>query len=716
MKRFGSFFVGILILLSWINVAFAAINSIENIEFSQQGSQTLVKVLFQSPVKDVPQPFSTSNPYRLVFDFQEVSSNLGSATKSAGMGSLQSVSVVQADSRTRIVMNLLGPVQQTTSVDGNALYISLTARSLSSQNTAQPAYIKSSSQSNAESRTQDAFPLITSLDFQANGVDQANIKIELTDPNALLDVRQQGSSLILYFSKTDIQGKFIKKLDVRDFGTPVSTITANKTGEGVQVTLINKGDWDYSVRQVDAVVMLEVRRVLSDPSSLASAKDIQGKVVSFNFTQPVPVGQMIGIFQDITGLNFMVMPGVSGEIQSLKMENTPVEVAIDIISRMYGLGFRRYGTVVVVGRADDLLKYDKDERDRVAMLASTDPILQETFKIRYRSASEVVKNLATVIIAGKNNANVDNVPQQGQSGQQNQNSGGNKSGISLISDRGSISYDDATNTIFVEETKVRLGKIRERIESLDRPLRQVLIEARIVQAQDDFSRDLGIKLSASAKYSINGQSQTAAGTPQTITFTPGYSFPSTATTSVTGISLFDSSLSKIIGLELAAGESDAKTKKIASPRILTKDTQKATLVNGQAIPYQSSAGGSSGATVTSFVNAALTLDVTPQIQQDGRIQLDLVVSNDEPTVISGASAPGINKRSITTKVVVDNGGTVVIGGMFKQDETNSEDRVPFLGDMPYFGFLFKTKSITKSRSELMVFITPRIVNEDLTLH
>jgi len=704
--------VSLVFFFAWSELSIAANNSIENVEFSQQGGQTLIKVSFQSPIKDVPQPFSTSNPYRLAFDFTDTASSLGVTTKNAGIGSLQSVSVVQADARTRMVLNLLGPVQQSTTLDGNALYITLTAKSAM---TSSPAQVDSASIIKATSgyQAQNITPLITNVDFQANGADQASLKVELTEPNALLDVRQQGANLILFFSKADIQGKLIRRLDVRDFGTPVASITTVKASGGIQLTLANKGDWDYSVRQIDSIVVLEIKRVLSDPTSLASSKDIQGKVVSFSFTQPVPVGQMIGIFQDITGLNFMVMPGVTGEIQSLKMDNTPVEVAIDIISRMYGLGFRRYGNVVVVGKADDLLKYDKDERERIAALESTDPILQETFKIRYRSASEIVKNLATVVIAGKNNAAADTVSQQTQAGQQNQSSGGNKSGISLISDRGSISYDDATNTVFVEETKLRLGKIRERIESLDRPMRQVLIEARIVQAQDDFSRDLGVKLSASAKYSINGQSQTAAGTPQTVAFTPGYSFPTTATTSVTGISLFDSSLSKIISLELAAGESDAKTKKIASPRILTRDTQKATLINGQAIPYQSSSG-TAGATTTSFVNAALTLDVTPQIQQDGRIQLDLMVANDEPKTTF--NPPGINKRSITTKVIVENGGTVVIGGMFKQDETNSEDRVPFLGDLPYFGFLFKTKSITKSRSELMVFITPRIVNEDLALH
>ena len=704
--------VSLIFFFSWSELSIAANNSIENVEFSQQGGQTLIKVSFQSPLKDVPQPFSTSNPYRLAFDFADTASSLGVTTKNAGIGSLQSVSVVQADARTRMVLNLLGPVQQSTTLDGNALYITLTAKSAM---TSSPAQVDSASIIKATSgyQAQNITPLITNVDFQANGADQASLKVELTEPNALLDVRQQGANLILFFSKADIQGKLIRRLDVRDFGTPVASITTVKASGGIQLTLANKGDWDYSVRQIDSIVVLEIKRVLSDPTSLASSKDIQGKVVSFSFTQPVPVGQMIGIFQDITGLNFMVMPGVTGEIQSLKMDNTPVEVAIDIISRMYGLGFRRYGNVVVVGKADDLLKYDKDERERIAALESTDPILQETFKIRYRSASEIVKNLATVVIAGKNSAAADTVSQQTQASQQNQNSGGNKSGISLISDRGSISYDDATNTVFVEETKLRLGKIRERIESLDRPMRQVLIEARIVQAQDDFSRDLGVKLSASAKYSINGQSQTAAGTPQTVAFTPGYSFPTTATTSVTGISLFDSSLSKIISLELAAGESDAKTKKIASPRILTRDMQKATLINGQAIPYQSSSG-TAGATTTSFVNAALTLDVTPQIQQDGRIQLDLMVANDEPNTTF--NPPGINKRSITTKVIVENGGTVVIGGMFKQDETNSEDRVPFLGDLPYFGFLFKTKSITKSRSELMVFITPRIVNEDLALH
>jgi type IV pilus assembly protein PilQ len=690
---------------AWVGTVFAASNAIEAVEFSQQGSQTLVKLLFQSPIENVPTPFATSNPYRLAFDFPDTTSNLGVTTKQAGIGSLQSVSVVQADNRSRLVLNLMGPAQQTTAVDGNALYITLSGRVVSpvvNQVATTVPSIRVQGESGA--KLLDVSPLITNIDFQANGADQANVKIDLTEPNALLDVRQQGSDLVLYFSKAEIQAKLLKKLDVRDFGTPVTSLSTAKSGTGVQLTLANKGEWDYSVRQIDTSVVLEIRRVLLDPTSLASSKDVQGKVVSFNFTQPVPVSQMIGIFQDITGLNFMVMPGVGGEIQSLKMENTPVEVAIDIISRMYGLGFRRYGNIVVVGKADDLLKYDKDERDRAATLASTDPILQETFKIKYRPASEIVKNLATIVIAGKNNTALDSTSQSPQG----QNTGGNKSGISLISDRGSISYDDATNTVFIEETKTRLGKIRERIESLDRPMRQVLIEARIVQAQDDFSRDLGIKLSASGKYQIGNQSQT-------VTFTPGYSYPSGATTKVSGISLFDSSMSKIINLELAAGETDSKTKKIASPRILTKDTQKATLVNGQAIPYQSSAGGSSGATVTSFVNAALTLDVTPQIQQDGRIQLDLVVSNDEPTVISQANAPGINKRSITTKVVVDNGGTVVIGGMFKQDESDGESRVPFLGDLPYVGFLFKTKSVTKSRSELMVFITPRIVSEDLVL-
>ncbi|RTL56884.1 MAG: type IV pilus secretin family protein [Rhodocyclaceae bacterium] len=686
--------------------AVASENSIEKVEFSQASGDVLVKLTLRQPVTALPSAFAIASPPRVAFDFLDTENSTPSNNVAVGIGALRSINIIQAGNRTRLVFNLLSSTQYTLQTEGNNIFITLPTTGVNSEGMRPKERISQGTQpasTPSSPATLSNTSLIQDIDFRVENTDLAVVKISTSDANALLDVKQQGNDLVLSMPGNMLPDKLVKRLDVRDFGTVVESVSSRRNGQGTQITFTNRGDWDYNVRQLDNQIYVEVRRIVEDPNSLASSKDVKGKVVSFNFSQPVPVSQMIGLFQDITGLNFMIMPGVAGEIQSLKMENTPADVAIDIISRMYGLGFRRYGNIVVVGKADDLAKYDKDERDRTATLANSEPIQQETFKIKYRTASDVVQRLTS-------NAGPNGAAAQGAAAPQQQQTGNTttRNTNSLISERGTITFDDATNTIFVEESKTRLNKIRDRIVALDRPMRQVLIEARIVQAQDDFTTDLGVKLSASAKYTIGNLPSGG----QTVSFNPGYSLSGTST--LTGISLFNAAQTRIVNLQLAASESDTKIKKIASPKILTRDTQKATLINGQAIPYQSSAGAS-GATTTSFVNAALTLDVTPQIQQDGRIQLDLNVSNDEPTTISGASSPGINKRNITTKVVIENGGTVVIGGMYKQDETNNEDRIPFFGDLPYVGFLFKNKHTVKSRSELLVFITPRVVSEDLVL-
>ncbi|HEY3431059.1 MAG TPA: type IV pilus secretin PilQ [Rhodocyclaceae bacterium] len=704
-----TWFASLLALVAATNVM-AAGNAIENVEFSQQGAQTLVKVVFQSPLEQVPATFSTSNPYRVVFDFPEVESKLGVLTKQAGLGGLQSVSVIQGSGRTRVVLNLSGPAQQTTTVEGNLLYITLTSDTSSTKNIAAAPLINSDK---TGSKQPDPVVLITGVDFQANGLDQASIKIELTDPNALLDVKQQGDSLVMFIAKADAQQKLLKKLDVRDFGTPISTLVTSKTANGVQVVLMNRGEWDYSVRQIDTSIVLDVRRIVVDPTTLASSKDVQGKVVSFNFTQPVPVSQMIGIFQDITGLNFIVMPGVAGEIQSIKMDNTPVETAIDIISRMYGLGFRRYGNVVVVGKADDLVKYDKEERDRVVAMANSEPIQQETFKIKYRTAGDIVQRLTS-------NASPSSASSTGAAAQTpatpapqgtNTQTGVNGANTSIISERGSITYDNATNTVFVEETKTRLGKIRERIMALDRPMRQVMIEARLVEVSDTFFSSLGVKLSG-GKLGYTIGNTAADATFGTFTTSQSLGAGTGASPASLAFSLFNSTQTRIVNLELDAVESDAKSKTIASPKILTRDTQKATLMHGEQIPY---ATVSTSGTQTTFINAAITLDVTPQIQQDGRVQMNLSVTMDSRGQSAGTAGFAINKRQVATQVVVENGGTVVVGGMYKQVDSNTEERIPFLGDLPYVGFLFKNKVDNKTRNELLVFITPRVVSEELVL-
>lgn len=692
------------------------VNSIDNVEFSQDGTQTLVKVTFKDALLAKPASFTTSNPYRIAFDFPQVASNLGVTTKQAGVGALQSVAVIQGDTRSRLVLNLSGPVQHTVSTEGNALYISLAANS----DAVSPASVPARSMSMKDSGSiAPPAPLITNVDFRAISLDQANIKIDLTDPNALLDVKQQGGGLVLFFSNADVRERLEKRLDVRDFGTPVTTLTTNRSGKGVQISLANRGEWDYSVRQIDSSVMLEVRRIKADPNNLASARQIQGKVVSFNFTQPVPINQMIGIFQDISGLNFMVMPGVSGEIQSLKMENTPITVAIDVISRMYGLAFRRYGDIVIVGRADDLAKYDKEERDRASALEGSEPIVQESFRIRYRPANEIMDALLGVTSGAPSAAGGATgtpspaaAPQQASGSASAGSAGTANAGVkSLVSSRGSVAIDPVTNTLFIEETKGQLDKIRDRITVLDKPIRQVMIEARLVEVEDSFFNSLGMRLTGGKiNYSIGGTS--ANMNFDTFNTTQSLGAPTGASTGNLSFSLFNSTQTKIVNLALSAVESDSKSKTIASPKILSRDMQKATLMHGEQIPY---ATVSNGGTQTTFINAVVSLDVTPQIQQDGKIFMKLNVTMDARGTSAGSAGFSINKRQITTQLVVENGGTVVVGGMYKQVDADTVERIPFFGDLPYIGFLFKNKTESVKRNELLVFITPRVVSEDLVL-
>ncbi|HEX5393158.1 MAG TPA: type IV pilus secretin PilQ [Rhodocyclaceae bacterium] len=682
--------------------ALAASNAIEKVEFSQLPGEVLIKLQLRQPLAAQPSDFTVSNPPRVAFDFNDTENTSGTSSLPAGVGSLRSLNLVQVGDRTRLVLNLSEANRYRIRTEGNSLFISLPRNetaAVAATSAPPPRAEATASAATPRATAAPLTPVVQDMDFRAESADLAVFKLNLSEPNALVDVRQQGRDLVLVLPGTSLPERLVKRLDVKDYGTPVDFVTASRSSSGTQLVFNNKGEWDYNVRQLDNQVFIEVRRTVVDPTSLAGSKDVQGKVVSFNFTQPVPVSQMIGIFQDITGLNFMVMPGVSGEIQSLKMDNTPVETAIDVISRMYGLGFRRYGNIVVVGRADDLVKYDKDERDRAAALASSEPILQETFKIKYRTASEIVQKLSsgTSTTTGAPAAGAQQQPAAGAAAARTN---------SLISDRGLITYDDATNTIYIEETKTRLTKIRERIQSLDRPMRQVIIEARIVQVDDSFQKDLGVSLSGNIGYSIGN-------TTGSVAFSGGKTggLVGTGGGSASGISLFNSAQTKIINLALAAVESDSRSKTISSPKILTRDSQKATLVNGQAIPY--TVGTLNTGLTTSFVTAALTLDVTPQIQLDGRVQMDLIVQNDEPTVLNGST--GINKRSVNTKVVVENGGTVLIGGLFKQADTNAEDKVPFFGDLPVLGALFRYRKDVKTRTELLVFITPRVVTEDLVL-
>ncbi|QDX79919.1 hypothetical protein B9N43_00820 [Denitratisoma sp. DHT3] len=711
-------------------------NAIERVEYSQLAGQSLVKVTLRNPLPNVPSSFTVSNPSRIAFDFPDTVNASGVGRQETGSGNLRSINVVQAVLRTRLVLNLTRPARYEQRIEGRQLYISLPDESAAATVAAAVAPSSLRRGTDIPAAAGSAEPMISNLDFQAASTDLAIIKIDLTEPGALLDVKQRGASLVLTFLSANLPERLEKKLDVRDFGTPVATLVANRAGKGSQIVLTNRGEWDYNVRQVDTSVVLEVSRSKVDPHNLAAARQVQGKVVSFNFSQPVPVSQMIGLFQDITGFNFVIMPGVTGEIQSLKMDNTPVSVAIDVISRMYGLGFRRYGDVVIVGKADDLAKYDKDERERAAALESVERIEQESIRVRYRPAAEIVQAL----MGGSDSAQGGNAaqggavppgtgnappPQIGGGGQAPAVSGATRS---LISSRGAISYDGVTNTIFVEETKSQLERIRERVALLDRPVRQVMIEARIVSVKDDYSRTLGarlnfLRLNNNGAVNTEGGKNTlsallpstlkpAYGPGQQVHVSGGFDPDLGAKAGDLMFSLFNKNQTRLLNLEITASETDNALKGVASPKVLTQDGRLASIIAGQNICFQLS-GGINGPT-TSCIDAATKLEVTPRINPDGKISMKINVNKGEPAANAGGVVT-TNKREIKTNVVVENGGTLMLGGVFEDATTNNEDKVPLLGDLPVVGHLFKQNLKQRNRSELLIFITPRIVTEELTL-
>lgn len=694
--------------------AYAATNAIENVEYSQLADQVLVKITFRQALPAAPSSFTVSNPPRIAYDFPDTENTFGKSALNINLGPLRSLNIAQGDTRTRLVLNLTATNQIDSRIDGNSLFLSLpqmrvdasalSAAKLPQPSTPNPATVR---------REFETSSSINSLDFRAESMDVATIKIDLSEPNVIIDARQRPEGVQLYLPNSIAAEKLLRKLDVRDYGTPVETVSVSNIGRGSQINFATRGDWDYNVRQLDTQVVVEFRRNAHDPNSLTGSKDLQGKLVSFNFTQPVPVSQMIGIFQDITGLNFMVMPGVTGEIQSLKMENTPVDEAITVISRMYNLGFRRYGSIVVVGRTDDLVKYDKDEKERLAAMASVEPIQQETFKLKYRTASEVanllLRNGVSQLPITPNATTVQYTFQQGQNqgaASPTTATGGSLAGQqrSLISDRGMLSIDDATNTIYVEETKTQLAKVRERIQLLDRPAKQVMIEARIVEASSTFYSALGVKLGGNLSYQIGGTKDSLTFASQNSAVSPP------ASTGTLSFNLFNSDKTNLINLEIDAAEGDSKVKQLANPKVMTRDTKNAKIKFGTKI-YGTTFTTAGASPTVSYTDAVTLLDVKPQIQVDGKVQMEITVKNDSPAT----NQKDINNREVTTNVIVDNGGTIVIGGMYAQTESGGTDRVPLLGDLPYVGWLFKQKTSRKEQTELLVFITPRIVSEELTL-
>ena len=687
--------------LAACGLAVAQSNAIEGFEVTQVGGKTVVRITTKEPLRTVPPNFAVANPARIAFDFPNTTNGLGRSSQDIGQGELRSMNVVQGSDRTRLVLNLRRSVAHEATVDGRNVLITLNepqqAQAIPGGQTA----------SFAEGRG-DTKHAIRDVDFRRGRAGEGRVVVDLSDSTTGIDIRQQGQNLIVEFLKTALPDNLRRRLDVVDFGTAVNTVTTYQQGENVRMVVEPKGQWEHNAYQSDTQFVLEVKAVTQDPSRTSQRGRYTGEKLSLNF-QNVEVRAVLNVIADFTDLNIITSDTVAGNI-TLRLKDVPWDQALEIILQTRGLDSRRSGNVIWIAPRDELATREKLALEAQQQISDLEQTRTETFAMSYQKAADVQKLLSD--------------PTQ-----------------RILSKRGSAVVDARTNTLFVQDTPSRLEEVRKLLAKIDVAVRQVMIEARIVEADETFSRNLGVKLGYLDNKGLNGGTpgfslpggnmglvsgnylgsgeQTRQATVTSGSFIPDTQFVQLPANGLNGfpagtlsLSIFSQTMQRFLFLELSALEADGKGKIISSPRVLTADQVEAVIEQGTEIPYQSAT--SSGATAVSFRKANLALKVKPQITPDGNISMTLDVNKDAP----GAATPGgvaINTKHVKTEVLVENGGTVVIGGIYEQTDRTDITKVPLLGDLPLVGWLFKNSSVSTGKTELLVFITPRIVNERLTI-
>jgi len=686
--------LGATILALGTVVAAHAQNAIEAVTGSMQSGAEVIRIDLAQPLDAVPNGFTVQSPARIALDFPGVTNGIGRNTLDMNQGNLRSINVVQAGDRTRLVMNLQQATTYTATVQGKSLMVVLGA-------VAAAAPVQTTTSGFAENRNRDSVPL-RDIDFRLGSDHTGRVIVDLANNQVGVDIRQQGQKLVVDFTKSTLPEGLRRRLDVTDFGTPVQMITAQQLGDRVRMTIEPKGEWDHSAYQSDNQFVVEVRPRKVDPTKLTQGVGYNGEKLSLNF-QNIEIRALLQVIADFTNFNIVTSDSVTGAL-TLRLKDVPWDQALDIIMQAKNLGMRKNGSVLWIAPKDEINAKEKLDFEAQAAIQNLEPLQTQSFQLNYTKAITIAEGLTgTGATAGGG-------------------SGGNNSRI--LSQRGSVIAEARTNQLFVSDIPSRLTQVAELIKKLDIPVRQVLIEARIVEASDTFGKSLGVKLGGSV---INGNS--SIGTQPTITQEAGQA-PQATFSSATGsnfinlpavspngtgstpgafaISLFSSSLSRLLNLEISALEADGKGKVVSSPRVVTADQTKALIEQGTELPYQ--VATSSGATSIAFRKANLKLEVTPQITPEGNIILTLDVNKDTvgQQTLAGFA---INTKHVQTEVLVENGGTVVIGGIFEQVEQVDEDRIPVLGEVPYLGALFRTRNKNTSKTEMLVFITPKMITD-----
>jgi type IV pilus assembly protein PilQ len=688
-----SLVAGILMVVSTANAQETKPNSIEAMTVAQQGGVLNVKLTFKQPLTAPPPGFSVANPARIALDFANTSNNLGKNSQTYNEGDLRSANIVQTEGRTRLVLNLNKAMNYESTIDGNSLLLALVPSTKTGD-------IAPSIEHFSQGYTSQATNSIRDIAFRRGKDGEARITVDLSDPNAGIDIRQQGQNLIVDFVKVNVPDALRKRLDVTDFATPVVSLSTIQQGVNARMTITPRGLWEHNAYQTDNQFVIEVKQVIENPNKLVQGTrgGYQGEKLSLNF-QNVEVRRLLQVIGEFTGMNIVVSDSVGGAI-TLILKDVPWDQALDIILQQKGLDMRKNGNVILIAPREEIATKEKLEFESKVQIGDLEPLRTESFQMNYIKAADVQKLLVD--------------PKQ-----------------TLLSKRGSALLDDRSNMMFVKDTASRLDDVREMIAKVDTPVRQVMIEARIVEAGDTFAKNLGIRLSTGAttrtvttdpllgpSMTVTPSTTLGAINTETRTGTIGAlnlpATPRTGSAGTFGLTLYNSAYTKFLSAEISALEADGRVKVISNPRVMTANQVEALIEQGVEIPYQQAT--SSGATSVSFRKANLSLKVKPQITPDGKITMTLDINKDTPnTSLSTGSGVAIDTKHVKTEVLVENGGTVVIGGIYTQKTSNSTERVPFFGDLPYIGWLFKNREWIDDKTELLVFITPKIVAESLSV-
>jgi type IV pilus assembly protein PilQ len=666
----------------------AQMNALESLDYSTMaGGKTVVKLVFKHDLTQVPGGFSVSTPPRIALDLGNTANALGKNAIEVNSGDLKSMTVVQVGNRTRVVMNLSRAASYESRADGKVLLVTLIGSSdYASPHDVTPKF--------AEAKPGAGKHAVRDVDFRRGPNGEGRVVVDLSDTGTGIDIRRQGKQLLIDFSNTSVPTGLERKLDVADFGTPVRMVETSTVNGSVRITVEPDGTWEHSAYQTDNQFIVEVKRVTEDPSKLSGngKPNYIGEKLSLNF-QNIEVRSVLQVIADFTGLNIIASDTVTGSI-TLRLKDVPWDQALDIILQSKNLSMRRTGNVVLVAPTDELATKEKLALEATQQKAELEPLQTESIRLNYQKAEDVQKLLS-------------NDKQK------------------ILSKRGSVVVDVRTNTVFVQDTPQQLDEVRRLVNKIDVPVKQVMIEARIVIADDQFSRQLGVRFgtqggiklgatNAGTSGNIGDSSNIANGNRPGIPSDPNnlnVNLPVAGAAGSLALTLLNIGHGNLVNLELSALEADKRGKVVSSPRVITADKQRATIEQGTEIPYLQAS--SSGATNVAFKPAVLSLAVTPRITPEGKVIMDLEVKKDSVgTVFSGV--PSIDTKKVVTQILIDDGETAVIGGIYEQTQRNDVDKVPVLGDLPYLGNLFKNTTRSDAKTELLVFITPRVLKDTIS--